>query len=240
MPAYLVDKCPHCRGDNQSLRIIGFTLIKEAGLKRPLKEISSIFGGVVCNSCQEPSAVEVWLPGASSSLSSLNAINDAKNGNSDIALYKLTHEFVPTPGYREPLPGLPAHVQKSFTQAETAFDILGMEEPAAMAYRRTVEQAINHAHSGLSGDLVAKITQLANTQVIPHQMADWAHQVRIIGNSGAHDEFVKRSEVEAARAFADAFLRYLIVLPDQVATRRRETGTDAPTTAQGNESVATD
>jgi hypothetical protein len=194
---------------------------------------------LACNRCQEPVAAEIGSVGGGDSGTTSTLFSNAQSSNSDIAAFELRHQLVPTPGPRETLPGLPEDLARAFTQAETMFDLQNMEEPTAIAYRRVIERAISVKHSELAGDLIHKISALALTHVIPQQMADRAHQVRIIGNNGAHGDRVERADIVAAREFADAFLRYLIVLPDQVAARRRATGTDAPTEDPGPDGEAT-
>ncbi|MGJ8570459.1 MAG: DUF4145 domain-containing protein [Hoeflea sp.] len=238
MTAYLIDDCPHCRRRDQSLRVIGADFRRRANGARG--DTSTLVVGLACNSCEKPIAGEVTHRTASNPRQTQESLGEASNSNSDISLFNLAHKFVPTPAPREILPGLPENVERAFCQAENAFDSAEMEEPSAMSYRRAIERAIAYKHGDLTGDLIDKIRELARTNIIPAQMADWAHQVRIIGNNGAHDEAVSRPDLIAARAFADAFLRYLIVLPEMVAERRRETGTDTPSAGLGDQGAVTE
>jgi hypothetical protein len=96
----------------------------------------------------------------------------------------------------------------------------GCEEPAAVFYGRAIELALKHSHAAVTGTLAQRIAKLAQDRIIPQAMSDWATQVRVVRNDGAHDDGVSREDVEAARDFTDAFLRYLITMPAMVEARR--------------------
>lgn len=116
---------------------------------------------------------------------------------------------------------LPPAVEKAFLQGETNLALDGHEEPAATMYRRALDLALKTEFPELKGDLFKKIEKLAAENVIPQSLADWAHQVRGIGNDGAHDlDGCTQTDAEAARDFVDAVLRYLITLPEMIKRRR--------------------
>jgi hypothetical protein len=130
----------------------------------------------------------------------------------------------PTVG-SDSVPGhLSAAVARSLRQAEDNFRREDSEEASATMYRRAIDLAIKEIAPDLKGDLMPRILALVEDGRLPAAMGDWAHQVRIVGNDGAHDiEGVNRTDLEAARGFTDAFLRYLITLPKDVEERRRAT-----------------
>ncbi|ACM26551.1 conserved hypothetical protein [Rhizobium rhizogenes K84] len=117
---------------------------------------------------------------------------------------------------------LPDDVLKAFQQAETNFDLENHEEAAATMYRRALERALKSSHPNLAGTLAAKIKTLVGGGELPKSLGDWADEIRLIGNDGAHDDGVTRDELKAARMFCDSFLRYLITLPTEVALRRSQ------------------
>jgi len=118
---------------------------------------------------------------------------------------------------------LPESVERAYRQAERNRVLPDCEEVAAMAYRRSIENAIKETHPNSKGDLIKRIQSLGDSGDLPKAMVDWAHKVRITGNDGAHElEGVSTDDVDAVRNFADAFLRYLITFPAMVARRREQ------------------
>lgn len=178
---------------------------------------------VMCSTCEKPLIFRVsgyasWAA-AAQSVTSFYAAQDNQNLSGTSAYIE--------PFFNKPekttLPGhIPEDVEKALAQAETNFYTAGHEEASATMYRRALERALKAAHPTLTGPLATRIRTLANTNVIPQAMADWADEIRLIGNDGAHDDGVGRDDLVAARNFCDAFLRYLITLPKEVELRRQQ------------------
>jgi hypothetical protein len=124
---------------------------------------------------------------------------------------------------------LPDVVARAFRQGETNLGIADHEEAAATMFRRALDTALKLKFPEMKGDLNKKIIKLAETHVIPATLAEWAHEVRGIGNDGAHDlEGCSQDDAEAARDFVDAVLRYLFSLPGMIAARRPEASEPEP------------
>ena len=71
------------------------------------------------------------------------------------------------------------------------------------------------------GTLYERLKRLADNHVIPSAVAEWAHEVRVIGNDGLHeDATVSRDDAEMARSFALTYLRYAFELPGDIRARR--------------------
>lgn len=83
-----------------------------------------------------------------------------------------------------------------------------------------MEQAFEAKFPGMKGNLATKIDKLVQEGKLSADLGDWAHEVRLIGNEGAHDPEVNREDLTALREFTDAVLRYAISLPAEIATRR--------------------
>ncbi|WBT07594.1 DUF4145 domain-containing protein [Brevundimonas vesicularis] len=116
---------------------------------------------------------------------------------------------------------LPQTVERSFVQGETNLGLHDHDEAAATMFRRALDLALKDRFPDLKGDLNKKIIKLAQDHVIPQSLADWAHEVRVIGNDGAHDlEGCTHEDAVAARDFVDAVLRYLFSLPGMIEARR--------------------
>jgi hypothetical protein len=73
-------------------------------------------------------------------------------------------------------------------------------------------------------DLRHKINNLAERHIITPVLAEWAHEIRGIGNDAAH-ESNPITEQDAADAvdFAEMLYIYLFELPGRIAKRRAKT-----------------
>lgn len=128
---------------------------------------------------------------------------------------KLTESAIPN--------HLPPEVEKAFKGAERNFSMEDGEDAAAMLYRRSIDIAIRIKHPDIKGLLAPRITKLTEIGLLPPQMKEWADQIRLIGNDGAHEpEGVSKSDLEPMRNFTEAFLRYFITIPFQVSLHRGE------------------
>ncbi|WP_150214528.1 DUF4145 domain-containing protein [Candidatus Tokpelaia sp.] len=145
---------------------------------------------------------------------------------------------IPPPQNTE-LKYLPVEVQKAFTQAEKNMTMENCEEPAVIMCRRALEIAIGTQYPHITGkNLKEKIDGLEAQHIIPATMKDWAHEIRSIGNDGAHGlSGVTRADAEAAQAFAAAFLQYCLGLPEEIRQRRAQTNAAGKRTAAADEPV---
>lgn len=123
-----------------------------------------------------------------------------------------------------PIPNHLSHeVEKAFKGAERNFQMEDGEDAAAMLYRRSIDIAIRIKHPEIKGLLAPRIASLVDKGLLPPQMKQWADQIRLIGNEGAHEpEGVSKEDLEPMRYFTEAFLRYFITIPFQVALHRGE------------------
>ena len=220
MAATVISDCPHCFVKMQAHQVVGHKLksksVQDAGHRR--RRTATI--AAICNACEKI----VGFDAKSIDEMELSTFNNRCNA------LMAGHEVVQNVGFEvrlvvPPVPpqrllDLPESIQKSLDQAETNFHLPACEEAAATMYRRALERALKEAHPETTGSLYAKIRSLADDHVLPGALAEWAHEIRLDGNDGAHDEGVSRVQLEATRAFADALLRYLIVLPKMVEARR--------------------
>jgi hypothetical protein len=178
------------------------------------------FAAVYCGKCLTPFGIRVTSKKQRSIPESDGVLNGAFSHPSDITHFDLNWELIVVEAGRPTLEHLPSKVEKALRQADENLQRPGCEEPAAVFYGRAIELALKHAHSSVTGTLAQRIAKLAQDRIIPQAMSDWATQVRVVRNDGAHDDGVSREDVEAARDFTDAFLRYLITMPALVEARR--------------------
>lgn len=137
--------------------------------------------------------------------------------------------------------GLPDAVASCLHEAQMCFSV-GAWNATAVLVRRAVEECCREK-GAKKWKLEQKIDELAATNVITSQLRDWAHEVRFIGNDGAHgskstktadpskqdyDEFeptvipldVTEEDAKAAIAFADELFKYVYVMPARIKQRK--------------------
>jgi len=94
--------------------------------------------------------------------------------------------------------------------------------------RRTLE-AITVEKGQTTGVLADRLRNMASAGILQPTLADWAKEVRLVGNTGAHfDPINPASNADAQQliSFVRELLRYLYELPAELA-RRRSTMTES-------------
>lgn len=219
----LVTTCPHCNAFNIAMEIFG---VKSLGFDNEDYLFRGV-GAIFCRRCYMPSAIHIEATGD----------NFKTEAGHDTALSDLVddpHITLEETGYKvrivlpEPAnSALPSHlspaVRKAYNAACKNARMEDCEDAAAIMFRRAIETAIKEKFPDLQGSLIKRIDALSNKGDLPEAMKDWAHEIRLIGNDGAHEiGGVTKAEVSAAHGFADSFLRYLISLPEEVRLRREK------------------
>ncbi|GAC1040864.1 DUF4145 domain-containing protein [Rhizobium sp. No.120] len=215
--------CTECKANDVSMRITGHSSPQMTGNQVGRYPFGYVM--VVCSRCEKPSLFVVDYKGTATWQGVANSLQQAMvaplTNNLSATEHQISRFKVNVAG--SPFPDhLPDDVLKAFQQAETNFDLENHEEAAATMYRRALERALKFSHPALTGTLAAKIKTLVSNGELPRSLGDWADEIRLIGNDGAHDDGVTREELKAARMFCDSFLRYLITLPTEVASRRAQ------------------
>jgi HEPN domain-containing protein len=97
----------------------------------------------------------------------------------------------------------------------------GDYEAACLMARKALELAANQT-GGQGGTLAAKIKDLASRGAIAPALAEWAREIKNIGNEAAHeDEPVTQKDTEQTIYFAEMLFTYLFTLPAMIAGRRK-------------------
>lgn len=234
--AQIVVDCPHCGAQSMAMRVFG--------THTPGSKTITAFGGkcffdvaATCDKCSKPVVARIR---SQEDIRSWNDFSGIANKYSDDPTaspekFNLFAIVIKTPPIRISVPEhLSPAITKSFLMAEQNFLLPNCEEASAAMYRRAIDLAVKSIDPDGKGELIARINRLADLNILPGTMKDWAHQVRIIGNDGAHDEDgVTRNDLMAAQGFADALLRYLFTLPKEVALRRAATEVPAAPLVEG-------
>jgi len=116
---------------------------------------------------------------------------------------------------------VPVQIAEVFQEAVRAANARCPRGAAVMA-RRTLE-AITVDKGETTGVLAERLKKLAASGVLQPTLADWAKEVRLVGNTGAHFDpmdSVSKEDAEQLNAFVRELMRYLYELPAELARRR--------------------
>lgn len=122
----------------------------------------------------------------------------------------------PTPRVPDAVPGL---IGKLFLEAADNLH-RGHADSAAPVLRRIVEISLKALHPAGKGSIYDRIGNLPPEIGVTPSMKKWAHQVRLLGNVGAHEETaVDADDTRDMLAFVEMFLIYAFELPARIAKR---------------------
>ena len=131
--------------------------------------------------------------------------------------------FYPQPETPQAPDGTPEGIADAFLAAKfnAKAEMKGAWDAAAIMARKCIELAcLEFGASG--GNLVNKINSLAEKGILTSAMAAWAHEIRAIGNQGAHKESVSQEDAQEAVYFAEMLFTYLYKLPKMIEERRNK------------------
>jgi hypothetical protein len=120
---------------------------------------------------------------------------------------------------------IPKRVASDYVEAIKCFDV-GAEKASAAMCRRALQNSIIEK-GAKKGKLVDQIDELFEKQIITKDIKDWAHEIRLTGNVGAHPDEdglqdVSPKEAKELLEFMEEYLNYVYVMPDKVAKKRAE------------------
>lgn len=222
--ATLIHDCPHCRSTKMAFVIVGVRSLPEpqghlGGSAIPHRKATV---GLQCQQCWGGAASTIELAKSTSTHDWSNYLAAVIKEGVSIPNDKWRMiSFWPAAQPPRIPEHLPAGIERSFMQGETNLALPDHAEAAATMFRRALDLTLKAKFPELKGDLNKKITRLADDHIVPQSLAEWAHEVRVIGNDGAHDlEGCSQEDALAARDFVDAVLRYLFSLPGMISARR--------------------
>lgn len=123
---------------------------------------------------------------------------------------------------REEKEFLPTEIRKDYEEALKCQSISAHRASCAM-FRRALQAALLIIGADPKLDLIKQIEALS---VLPADVKDWAHQIRIFGNWGAHPDKdnlkdVGDDDVSEAHDFMSKFLLYMFIMPEKVKLSRQ-------------------
>ncbi len=128
--------------------------------------------------------------------------------------------------------GLPENVARYYKDATRALRA-NLPDAAAVSLRRTLEAAASD-NGASKGVLVKRIQQLIDDGHVTKSFGPVLHQIRQVGNVGAHagDDSLDESTVQRALRFTTALLRNLYEVPAELAAIEAESPAQSEDTTQ--------
>ena len=135
-----------------------------------------------------------------------------------------------------PLPdtGAPAHTPDKVTKFyKQGLDnlALGNWDAAGSMLRKALEFGLKHKFPEMTGDTYKRIETAAENRKLTPDLAEWAHQIRGLGNDATHEDLFEEKDAKEMASFIDLVFRYLFTLPGMLAEARGEPG--EPPTQEG-------
>ncbi|KJY38123.1 DUF4145 domain-containing protein [Streptomyces sp. NRRL S-495] len=116
--------------------------------------------------------------------------------------------------FRDLSPEIPSDVRGALEEARSCFLRARAYSATVVMTRRAVELACK-AERATGRDLRQKLLALKAAQKIEGRLFDWADDLRMLGNEGAHGDQSSRQDAEDALSFAEALFDYMFVLADK-------------------------
>ena len=134
-------------------------------------------------------------------------------------------ETYPVPSKSSAPKFTPDDIASDFYEAKTSLNH-GNFKAACMMARSTVETAVV-SMGATKGGLKGKIKELADKNIITQSLAEWADEVKEIGNDATHmaergSSPPTQADAEDAVRFTEMLLMYMFTLPGMIAERRRK------------------
>ncbi len=116
---------------------------------------------------------------------------------------------------------IPSDVASDYVEAIKCFDVAAFKASVIMCRRALQTSVIGKGAS--NGRLVDQIDELCKKGIITEDIKNWAHEIRLTGNIGAHPdglEDVTPQDAEDLIRFTEEYLNYVYIMPAKVAAKR--------------------
>ncbi len=133
--------------------------------------------------------------------------------------FKAFNTCYPAPDIERAPEFTPEQAAHDFEEAASCLRT-GNYKAASIMARASLEAAVKSLEAK-GNNLKEKINDLAARHIITPDLADWAHEIRTIGNNAAHDGTPHtKQDAEDIIDFAEMLYIYLFTLPGRIKTRR--------------------
>jgi hypothetical protein len=116
---------------------------------------------------------------------------------------------------------IPESISAILQEAKTCYSAQCYRASAVLS-RRTLE-AIIADKGATEKSLYLGIKKMRDLEIIDKSLNEWATEIRLIGNSGAHFdpmEKVEKIDAEKVIMFTEELIKYIYILPAEIARRR--------------------
>jgi hypothetical protein len=219
--------CPRC-GRVSNFAKIGDLPVSFGGsvLQRPdgtsERDAVDRVSSLMCQGCGQATAVieEKWV-----------GDQPVRSGVSrgGMVTYRGVHWW-PAPGAGDLDAAIPEAIREAYAEG---IRTLGVRSPraAAVMFRRTLEAVVDDkggpaAKAAAGKNLASALSEMVKEGTLDPNLADWAKEIRIVGNVGAHFDplgDVQQAEAESLAKLLRSMLEYLYEMPARV-QRTRTTG----------------
>ena len=118
---------------------------------------------------------------------------------------------------------IPEQIRSCLSEAKLCFAV-GSYRAASVMARRTLE-AITVDKGEIDGSLASRIKKLVEEGQVDKTLGEWATEIRLIGNNGAHFDpinNIQKSDADQIILFIDELLKYLYIMPKEIEKRRQQ------------------
>jgi hypothetical protein len=120
---------------------------------------------------------------------------------------------------------VPANIANDYIEAIKCFDVGAPKASVAMC-RRALQSSV--VEKGATKDkLNDQIDELCDKGIITKDIREWAHEIRFMGNIGAHPDKdglkdVTLEDAQEMLEFVEQYLNYVYIMPSRVITHREK------------------
>ena len=140
---------------------------------------------------------------------SILAIFSGPRSAHDHAVTKKTMMYPPFPSLEAPL-HTPEKTSNYFSQGMD--NVKSNFDAAGAMFRKALEFGFKEKFPGIQGNLSERIEQAAKQGLLTKELAEWSHQIRLIGNEAVHGG-VTKEDIEQLKDFSRLVFFYLFSLP---------------------------
>lgn len=120
-------------------------------------------------------------------------------------------------------PDIPKEIADIYNEASATY-YANAPRATAVMLRRTIEAITEHLGEN-KGSLANRLQALRDKNILQPALLEWAKEVRLVGNQGAHYEPAEMVSMEDARQLLDftkELMKYLFELPAELTRRRSQ------------------
>lgn len=204
--------CPHCHTKNAAF--VPFGDIKQAENDRTF---TTAFH---CTGCYGGLIAEIWVRGGQAPTQFTGDVD---------RIGEFTVQYVyPKPEETRAPEYLPENIRSFYLQAAGSLQAKNYDASAMMS-RKALEAAVKRALADGKGSLYNRIEQLATMHKVTPELKDWAHAIRIDGNTATHEDTpVEEEFAKELLSYVEMFLLYSVTMPAMIANRRSDKDGEEP------------